>query len=178
MKRSLSCTRVWKKVWQNPMTKILIPGSFDPPTNGHLHLIERSSVLFSEVCVLISINNNKDSLLSKEERLALLKSITDLFVNVTVDVWDGLVAVYAKEQGYNALLRGLRSEADFAYELDIANINHSLSRSLETLFLPTRQDKSVIRSSYVKELWSMGTVIDEFVPGVVADLLRQKLVTR
>ena len=157
------------------MTKILIPGSFDPPTNGHLHLIERASRLFPEVCVLISINSNKTSLLSQEERTGLLRSITNIFTNVRVDVWDGLVGVYAKERGYHALLRGLRSEADFSYELDIANINHSLNHSLETLFLPTRQDKSVIRSSYVKELWSMGTVVDEFVPQVVAELLRKKL---
>ncbi|WGK70358.1 pantetheine-phosphate adenylyltransferase [Candidatus Haliotispira prima] len=160
------------------MTRVVIPGSFDPPTNGHLHLIERASNLFPEVCVLISVNGSKESLFSQEERADLLRSITKVFGNVTVDVWDGLVGVYAKEKGHHALLRGLRSEADFAYELDIANINHSLSHSLETLFLPTRQDKSVIRSSYVKELWSMGTVVDEFVPEIVARRLRDKLTTR
>ncbi|MEM9424018.1 MAG: pantetheine-phosphate adenylyltransferase [Spirochaetota bacterium] len=160
------------------MTKVLIPGSFDPPTNGHLHLIERASKLFPEVCVLISINASKTNLFSEEERANLLRTITSSLANIKVDVWDGLVGVYAKEQGYDALLRGLRSEADFSYELDIANINYSLSHSLETLFLPTRQDKSVIRSSYVKELWAMGTVVNEFVPPVVAELLRRKLAER
>ena len=157
------------------MTKVLIPGSFDPPTNGHLHLIERAARLFPRVCVLISFNSSKTCLFSKDERAELLCSLTKDFDNVQIDVWDGLVALYAKKQGYHALLRGLRSEADFSYELDIANINHSLSHSLETLFLPTHQDKSVIRSSYVKELWAMGTVVDEFVPSVVAQLLRDKL---
>ncbi len=157
------------------MTRVLIPGSFDPPTNGHLHLIERAARLFPEVCVLVAINNNKGSLFSPEERVELLRAITRKLDNVTIGAWNGLVGVYAKEQGYHALLRGLRSESDFSYELDIANINHSLSHSLETLFLPTRQDKSVIRSSYVKELWSMGTVVDEFVPVLVAEHLRQKL---
>ena len=160
------------------MTKVLIPGSFDPPTNGHLHLIERASRLFPEVCVLISVNVGKVRLFNQDERVALLCAITKGLKNVKVDVWDGLVAVYAQEQGYHALLRGLRSETDFAYELDIANINHSLSHSLETLFLPTHQDKSVIRSSYVKDLWAMGAVIDEFVPPVVARRLREKLATR
>ncbi len=157
------------------MNRILIPGSFDPPTNGHLHLIERAAHLFPYVCILISVNAKKKNLFSQEERYGLLRAITSGFSNVQVDIWDGLVGVYAKEEGYDALLRGLRSEADFSYELDIANINYSLSHSLETLFLPTRQDKSVIRSSYVKELWSMGTVVDEFVPQIVAQLLRQKL---
>ena len=160
------------------MTRVVIPGTFDPPTNGHLHLIERASRLFPEVCVLISVNVGKVQLFDQDERIALLCSITEGLKNVRVDVWDGLVAVYAEEQGYDALLRGLRSEADFSYELDIANINHSLSHSLETLFLPTRQDKSVIRSSYVKDLWAMGTVVDEFVPPIVARRLCEKMATR
>ena len=167
-----------REISNSRMTKVVIPGTFDPPTNGHLHLIERASHLFLEVCVLISVNVGKVELFDQDERMALLRSITEGFKNVKVDVWDGLVAVYAEEKGYHALLRGLRSEADFGYELDIANINHSLSHSLETLFLPTRQDKSVIRSSYVKDLWAMGTVVDEFVPPIVARRLREKLINR
>lgn len=160
------------------MSKVIIPGAFDPPTNGHIYLIERGVELFESVLVLIARNSQKTPLLTLEERLYLLKEIIagkSWAAKVKVDSCAGLVAHYAKKHNYKALLRGLRTETDFSYELDIANINHSFYDSLDTLFLPTRTDKSIIRSSYVKELWSHGVVMEDFLPAVVAEKLTAKL---
>lgn len=160
------------------MNKVLIPGSFDPPTKGHLYLIEQSTQLFSFTQVLIAHNPKKKTLLDVEERRSLLEQLTSDFDNVGIDIHQGLVADYARSHNYSALLRGLRNESDFAYELDIANINKGLFEQLTTLFIPTPLHHTVVRSSYVKELLSMGRVMEEFLPPLVSSYLHEKIKDR
>jgi len=109
------------------MVTAVFPGSFDPPTYGHLNVIERASALFDTIDVLVSINPGKNSLFSAEERVSLLKELTKNFKNVQVHSCDTLVVEYARKIGAKALLRGIRNANDFSYEFDLALVNRSLT---------------------------------------------------
>ena len=134
------------------MSTAVFPGSFDPPTLGHLNIIERASKLFDSLDVLISVNPDKKCLFNEDERFSLLKEITAGYKNVTVHKWDSLVVNYCKKVGAKVLLRGIRNINDFSYEFDLSLINRSLNEEIETLFVPTEQRYFLIRSSSIKEL--------------------------
>ncbi|MDC7225839.1 MAG: pantetheine-phosphate adenylyltransferase [Spirochaetales bacterium] len=156
------------------MMKAVFPGSFDPPTNGHLNLIERASRVFDVVEVVIGDNSDKRNLFSVEDRITLLKEITYDIDNVRVGVTDKLIVEYAKEVGASVMLRGVRALTDFGYEFELAMINKSLDPNIEIMFMPTDPKYFVVRSSNVNELARMKGKITGLVPECVEKALREK----
>ena len=157
------------------MIKAVFAGSFDPPTNGHLDIIQRTSRLFDEVDVLISVNPEKKYMFSEEERLTLLKELVKNYDNVQVHIWKGLIVNYARDNGANVLIRGIRSTNDFAYEFDLAHMNQNLNPEIETLFVPTKEKYAIVKSSSIKELARFGGDISRMVPKSVEKALKDKI---
>lgn len=149
-------------------------GSFDPVTNGHLDIISRGARIFDKVIVAVLINSQKQSLFSVEERVALLEKATAHLPNVQVDSFSGLLVRYMQEKGAHVILRGLRSHADFDYELPIAAANKHLDDQLETLFLLSSPEYAHISSSIVRELGRYGASVAGLVPPAVEEALVQK----
>lgn len=156
------------------MTKAVFPGSFDPPTNGHLNIIKRAAELFDEVDVVIAVNSDKKYLFSEEERLSMLSEIVKAFKNVSVHSWNGLIVEYAEKSGSKVLLRGIRNVSDFSYEFDLSLLNHKLNNSIETLFIPTEQKYLLMKSSSIKELAKYHGDISGMVPPCVEKKLKEK----
>ncbi|MBQ5537785.1 MULTISPECIES: pantetheine-phosphate adenylyltransferase [Treponema] len=153
------------------MTKAIFPGSFDPPTNGHMNIIERASRLFDSIDVVIANNVSKSYLFSCEERLGMLRELASPFRNVTVHVCEKLIVEYARENGANILIRGIRNTIDFSYEFDLALMNRNLDSSIETVFIPTDQRYITFKSSAIKELASFGGDVSEMVPECVKRMI-------
>ena len=139
-------------------------GSFDPVTFGHLDVIERASHIFDELIIGVGKNSSKDFLFSASERFEMMKKECKNFPNVTVKELSGLAVDFTKSCGASVIVRGLRTEADFAYEMKMAFINKTLSDNLDTFFIPTRQTFSHLSSSLVKEVASYGGDVSKFVP--------------
>ena len=156
------------------MVSAVFPGSFDPPTYGHLNVIERASALFDTIDVLVSVNPGKKSLFSAEERVSLLTELTKNFKNVQVHSCDTLVVEYAKKIGAKALLRGIRNTPDFSFFFDLALVNRSLNDGVETVFIPTDPKYFSVRSSAIKELAAFGGDLSKMVPPVVQEALKKK----
>jgi len=156
------------------MVKAVFPGTFDPPTKGHINLIRRGAELFDSLDVIIAINNSKTTLLSPEERLALIGESIKGISGVTVKLWDRLIVDYAFEHNIKVILRGIRNSADFGYEFELAMMNKQLNSAVETIFLPTDPKYFVLRSSSIKELLNFDADISEMVPAHVEKLLRSK----
>ncbi|MBO4640261.1 MAG: pantetheine-phosphate adenylyltransferase [Treponema sp.] len=157
------------------MIKAVFPGSFDPPTNGHLDIIQRASKLFDDVDVLISVNPNKNYMFTEQERLAMLQELLKNYKNVQIHVWEGLIVNYAKEVGAKVLIRGIRSSNDFSYEFELAHMNQNLNPAIETMFLPSKEKWGVVKSSSIKELALFGGDISRMVPQLVEAELKKKL---
>jgi pantetheine-phosphate adenylyltransferase len=155
--------------------KAMIPGSFDPPTYGHLDMIERCSRLYKETDVVIADNIKKHCMFSPKERKAMLEELTSSYPNVHVTVYPGLVVDYAREHGVGVLIRGIRTVVDFGAEFEAALINKKLNSDLEVLFMPTSEQCSLLRSSTIKELASFGADVSKFVPPLVSDALKRKM---
>lgn len=153
------------------------PGSFDPLTNGHLDIIERSAALFDRLIVAVAFNQRKQAMFSLEERIAMVRSVTDP-AKVEVDSIEGLLVDYAHTKGACAVVRGLRAVADFEYEFQMTLMNRRLAPDVETVFLMTRDDHSFVSSSLVKEVATFGGAIDEFVPATVAAQLKVRVAER
>lgn len=153
------------------MRTVICPGSFDPITNGHLDIIERSSVLFDRVIVAVMFNPSKKSsfCFSPEERAELIRRCTFHLSNVEVRVADGLLAEYAKECGAVAVVKGLRAMSDFEYEFQQAQLNKKLNSDLETIFINTKSENMYLSSSMVKQICELGGDISDFVPAAVRD---------
>ncbi len=156
------------------MTTAIFPGSFDPPTYGHMNIIERASRLFDKVDVVVAVNTAKKYFFEAEERLLMLKALTEPYQNVSVHLWNRLIVEYAKENHANVLLRGIRNMSDFSYEFDLSLMNHSLSPQIETLFMPTEPRFFTIKSSAIKEIAAFGGDISSMVPPVVAAAMKEK----
>ena len=156
------------------MIKAVFPGSFDPPTNGHLDIIQRASKLFDDVDVLISVNPNKNYMFSEQERLEMLKQLLKDYKNVQIHVWEGLIVNYAKQVGANVLIRGIRSINDFSYEFELAHMNQKLNPEIETMFVPCKEKFGIVKSSSIKELALFDGDISRMVPSVVAEALSNK----
>lgn len=146
------------------MKRAIYPGSFDPVTNGHLDMIERSAKLVDELVVGVLNNSAKKSLFSVDERVSMLKELTSQFPNVRIDSFDGLLVDFAKRIEAPIVIRGLRAVTDFEYELQIAQTNHEVYPEIETVFLTTRLEYAYISSTMVKEFASYGGNISHFVP--------------
>ncbi|MCP5043204.1 MAG: pantetheine-phosphate adenylyltransferase [bacterium] len=158
-----------------PATVALFPASFDPPTNGHLDLIERARQAFDEVVVAVAINVGKTGTFSFEERLEMLNSVTSGMDRVRVEGFSGLVVEHAKAMGATVIIRGLRAMSDFEYEFEMALMNRHLEPDLEILFMMTRQEYLYVSSSRLKELVRFGANIGDFVPPLIAKRLVEKL---
>ncbi|MBX3183694.1 MAG: pantetheine-phosphate adenylyltransferase [Polyangiaceae bacterium] len=149
-------------------------GSFDPPTHGHLDLVERASHLFHEVVVAIGIHPTRKALFNVEERLVLLREVCRPFPNVRVSSFSGLLVDYGREVGARVIVRGLRAATDFEYELQIAHANADLHPELDTVFLPTRANYGFISASLVREIASHGGDVSRYAPPAVCQALAQK----
>ncbi len=157
------------------MVKAVFPGSFDPPTYGHLNIIERARLIFSEVHVVVAVNREKRYTFSEAERVALIQDMVSKWDNVTVHAWDTLIVDYARKIKAHVLIRGVRNITDFSYEFDLAMMNRGLNPEIETVFLSPDPQYFVLRSSAIKELAVFGGDVSSMVPTAVADLLREKL---
>jgi len=155
--------------------KAIYPGSFDPPTNGHLDLIERGSKIFDELVVAILRNPEKDPLFSVAERRNMLEAMTSGLDNVSVETFDGLTVEYAMKVGASAVLRGIRAISNYEYELQMALMNRKLQPTLETVFMMPAEKYSYISSRLVREVAQLGGNIDCLVPELVAQKLREKM---
>jgi len=148
-------------------------GSFDPLTLGHLDVIQRASQIFDELIIGVGKHYNKPFCFTPEERLQLIEDSCDL-ENIKIKTFDGLAVNFCIEQEATVIVRGLRTEADYVYEMQMAMINRTLSNNLETVFIPTRQKLCHISSSLVKEVANLGGKVEQFVPPVVAKKLYDK----
>ena len=155
--------------------KAIYPGSFDPPTNGHLDLIERGSKIFDELVVAILGNPEKDPLFSVADRRKMLEAMTAEFDNVTIDTFDGLTVEYALRVEARAILRGIRAISDYEYELQMALMNRKLQPGLETVFMMPAEKYSYLSSRLVREIAQLGGSVDCLVPELVAQKLREKM---
>jgi len=159
------------------MRKGIYPGSFDPITNGHLDVLQRAATLFDELVVAIALDNQKSSLFSMEERVALLEqTVRDQNMkNVHVLPFNGLLVEFARKQEACAVVRGLRAVSDFEFEFQMALMNRKLDPLVETIFLTPREELTYISSRIVKEIARLGGDISTFVPANVASALAAKL---
>ncbi len=153
----------------------IYPGSFDPPTNGHLDLIERGSHIFDELVVAILRNTEKTPLFSVGDRRRMLEELTSNFKNVRVDTFDGLTVDYATRVKAGAVLRGIRALSDYEYELQMALMNRKLRPHLETVFMMPAEQYSYLSSRLVREVARLGGDISGLVPEIVEQRLKEKL---
>ena len=156
------------------MKRAIYPGSFDPLTLGHLDMIKRSAKIVDELVVGVLNNSAKNSLFSLDERVSMIKEITESMPNVTVASFDGLLVDYMKEINATIIVRGLRAVTDFEYELQIAQTNHVENPEVETIFLTTSLQYSYLSSTIVKEFASYGGDISKFVPARFIDRIYEK----
>lgn len=158
------------------MKRIAIyPGSFDPPTNGHLDLIDRGSKIFDELVVAILRNAEKTPLFNLGERRRMLEELTADFRNVRVDTFDGLTVDYAAKVKAGAVLRGIRALSDYEYELQMALMNRKLRPNLETVFMMPAEKYSYLSSRLVREVARLGGNVGGLVPQIVEQRLKEKL---
>ncbi|MGA8181419.1 MAG: pantetheine-phosphate adenylyltransferase [Desulfobacterales bacterium] len=157
------------------MQKIAIyPGSFDPVTNGHVDIAERGLKIFDKIIVAILHNPIKNFLFSVEERKEMLKSSFDAYPDIEVEAFDGLLVEYASKKGSIAILRGMRAVSDFEYEFQLALMNRSLNREIQTVFLMTGLRWIFTSSSIIKEAAQFGGNIETMVPPIVNRKLKEK----
>ena len=156
------------------MAIALFPGSFDPPTYGHLNIIERARTIFDKIDVVIAVNKSKKYLFTEEERLLMMKELVSSWNNVTVHTSSKLIVDYAHENKASVLLRGVRNFSDFSYEFDLSLLNKGLASDIETVFLPTDPEFFVLRSSSIKELAAFNGDISKMVPPLVEKALKEK----
>ena len=156
------------------MSTAIVPGSFDPVTNGHLDIIHRAARLFERVVVAVAINSAKTPLFSVEERVEMLRECCAEWPNVTVGSFEGLLVEYARQCGATVIVRGLRAVMDFEYELQMAHMNRHLCPEVETAFLMTGAEYSYLNSSIVKEIARLGGSVEGLVPQSVRQRLREK----
>lgn len=155
------------------MTAALVPGSFDPPTKGHLDVVERCAGIFDDVLVAVVENPEKSSLFSAEERMQLLADSCAEWANVRFGSFTGLLVDYAAAEGIDVIVKGLRAMTDFDYELQMSQMNRHLS-GIVTLFVATKPEYGYLSSSLVKQVGALGGSVDELVPGAVALALKEK----
>jgi pantetheine-phosphate adenylyltransferase len=157
--------------------RAVCPGSFDPVTNGHLDIVERAASLFDEVIVAVGVNKSKNRLFSPEERIGMLEQATAGLPNVSVAGFTGLLTTFCQERDATAIVKGLRAVSDYEYELQMAQMNASLTR-IETVFVPTSPEWSFLASSLVKEVAAFGGDVSGLVPEFVLGPMLEKLAAR
>ncbi len=153
--------------------KALYAGTFDPFTNGHQDIVLRALSLFDELTLLVAVSPTKKPTLSQEQRLKLLR---ELFANqpkIKVEAWDGLVVEYARQNQITHIVRGLRPTGDFEVEFQMASMNRKINAELDTVFLMTSEKLFYVSSTLVKEVWSHGGDISQFVPPLILEELKK-----
>ena len=156
------------------MLKAAFPGSFDPPTLGHLNIIKRAAAIFDELMVVVAENRLKKYLFSAEERVFMLRELVSDLKNVSIAVCDILIVDFLRKNEMNLLVRGLRGVDDFSYEFELSMMNKALDSRIETIFLTCDPEYFILRSSAIKEVASFGGNVSGMVPPLVADELRKK----
>ena len=156
--------------------RAIYPGSFDPPTYGHLDIMERGAAMYDELIVAIGNNTEKAPYLPVEQRLAALRESTTHLSNVRVESFDGLLVDFAKAENARIILRGLRAISDYDYELRIGLANRKLNPEVETVFLIAKEEFSFLASSVVREVARLGGEYAQFVPPAVEKLIINRLV--
>lgn len=152
----------------------IVPGTFDPITNGHINLVERSLRIFGRVLVAAAPNPKKGPLFDLEERLDLIRAATRHLERVMVESFSGLLVDYVSKAEAVAIVRGLRAVSDFEYEMQMALMNRRLEDRVETVFMMPSEEYSYITSTIVKEVASFGGTVDGLVPPVVAEAMKKK----
>jgi pantetheine-phosphate adenylyltransferase len=153
----------------------IYPGTFDPPTNGHLDLIQRGAKLFDHLTVAVLNNPGKDPLFTVDERVEMLQEVTASIGNVSVATFDGLMVEFARQQGASAVLRGIRAISDYEHEFQMALMNRRLAPEVETVFLQPAGRYSFVSSRMVKEVFSFGGDVSGLVPPNVLKRLRARI---
>ena len=152
----------------------LYPGSFDPPTMGHVSIIQRGLRTFDGLTVAVLVNPAKDALFTVEERVKLLREVVGDDPRVTVKTFSGLLVKFAQQEGVGTVLRGLRAVSDFEYEFQMANMNRKLDPEIDTLFMMTGQDYFYISSRFVRDVARLGGDVAGLVPPTVQKALLEK----
>jgi pantetheine-phosphate adenylyltransferase len=155
--------------------KAIYPGSFDPITNGHLDILDRSLKLFSEITIVVAGTGSKNPLFTPDERVELIQEVTQDRPGVQVKRWNGLIMDYARQNNISAVIRGLRAASDFEYEFMMASMNKQLNADVETIFMMTSQDLYFVSSTMIKELFHYGGDISAYVPKEALAGLRKKI---
>ena len=156
------------------MLKAAFPGSFDPPTSGHINIIQRAASIFDELLVVVAENKQKKYLFSAQERASMIIELIREKKNVSVIVCDCLVVDFLKKKGIKLLIRGVRGLEDFSYEFELSMMNKALNPGIETLFMTTDPEYFVLRSSSIKELASFQGNISGMVPPLVVEAVKAK----
>jgi len=156
------------------MLRAAFPGSFDPPTFGHLNIIDRARTIFDEVSIVVAENSQKSHLFTSSERLDMMREFVQQWPNVNVLLCDTLVVDFLRERDIRVLIRGVRGVTDFGYEFDLSMMNRGLNPYIETIFMTTEPQYFVLRSSAIKELASFGGDVSSMVPERVARMLKEK----
>lgn len=154
---------------------VVYPGTFDPPTNGHIDLIERAARLFDRVVVAIASSEKKTPLFTLEERVTLTCAALSHLDNVEVTGFSNLLTDFVTEQGSNCVLRGLRAVADFEYEFQLANMNRAQSPDIESVFLTPSEQYSFVSSTLIREIASLDGDVSKFVHPNVDKALKKHL---
>jgi pantetheine-phosphate adenylyltransferase len=155
--------------------RVLCPGSFDPPTNGHVDVVERAARHFDSVLVAVIENPSKRALFTPVERMDLLKASLEHVGNVEIASFDGLLVDFARERGFMLVIKGLRAVSDFDYELQMAEMNTALAPGMDTIFMAASPARGFLSSSLVKEVARFGGDVSGLVPGAVAVALGERL---
>ena len=155
--------------------RALYPGTFDPPTNGHIDLIQRGSKLFEHLTVAILKNPVKNPLFTVDERVEMLKEATSALGNVSIATFDGLMVEFARQHGATAVLRGIRAISDYEHEFQMALMNRRLAPEIETVFLQPAGRYSFVSSRMVKEVFSFGGDVSGLLPPNVLKRLRARI---
>ena len=153
----------------------MLPGTFDPPTVGHMDIIERCALLYDKLYVVIADNINKSTLFTHQERKAMLEELVSKYKNIEVCTWSGLVVDFAKKYDTGVIVRGVRAMNDFGYEFELAMTNKQMCPDVEVVFIPTDPKYFLIRSSSIKEMAVFGADISKMVPKLVLERVKTKL---
>ena len=157
-----------------PLKLAVYPGSFDPVTYGHLDIIDRGLKIFDSVIVAVARNSEKNALFSVQERIAMLSEILKDRPQARVETFEGLLVDYVRRCGATVVIRGLRAVSDFEFEFQLAQMNRSITREVETLFMMTSVPYSYLSSSIVKEVSSLNGPVEKLVPPLVKEALDKK----
>lgn len=154
---------------------VICPGTFDPPTNGHINIVERALKIFDHVIVAVAVQSTKTPYFTAAERVAMLKTIFSNHPNVEIDSFDGLIVEYARKRSVHKILRGIRNVSDYEFENQMMLANRALTPDIDTIFMMTEGQLSHISSTIIREIVRLGGNVSGMVHPVVEDQLKKKL---